>query len=808
MRRALLAAVAALLVAAPQAGAATLTVTGTADGSSPCDADQCLSIRSALAQAGEIPGADTIVVPAGDYPLASALAVSTDVTIRGAGASSTSVHGGTTFRVFDVASGVTATISYLTMAGGTATDVGGFFGGNLINRGTLVLDHIRATEGRAYSGGGLSNASGTMTVQYSLVDHNQAPDGGADSGGIQNFGTAGAPGTLTVRDSTVAFNAAGNTGGILSWGDAGNANVTTLERVTVAGNSANIGAGGIYRGDASETFTVRGSIVAGNRLGTTPSNCGAGILSGGGNLESGNDCAFAQPTDVQLTDPLLAPDLTDRRGETPVLPIPATSRAVGLAGDCTGSDQRDLARPQGVACDAGAYEAPLAVVQIDSAPPPSTRVDPRFTFSSTESNSFRCTWVRDGVTLEQGACTSPETYGDAEDGDWTFSVEALDQQGQPLGAPATRAFRVDTAAPAAPVIASPATGRATITLRGTAEPGSAVSVSDGDRAAGSTVAREDGAWSLDVAGLSEGRHDFTAVATDAAGNSSSPSEEHVVEIDLTAPSPPAVTSQAVTGGTASFTFSSPDADATFECRLDGPSGAGTFAACTSPKTFSGLAAGEYAFVVRAVDPAGNVTEAAPSPFAVAAVAAATPTPTPTPRPRPTPTFHETVVVRPISGTILVRKPGSTEYVELDATEGIPLGSTVDVKHGVVELSSVSKRGGKPEKARFSEGIFKVTQPGTTTDLTLNEPLAACKKATAAAKKPKTRKLWGDGSGSFRTRGQYSAATVRGTKWLVQDSCAGTLIKVVKGVVAVRDNVKRKTIILRGGKQYLAQPKKH
>ena len=68
---------------------------------------------------------------------------------------------------------------------------------------------------------------------------------------------------------------------------------------------------------------------------------------------------------------------------------------------------------------------------------------------------------------------------------------------------------------------------------------------------------------------------------------------------------------------------------------------------------------------------------------------------------------------------------------------------------------------------------------TTTDLTLSQPLAPCgkKKAGAAAKKPKTRKLWGDGSGSFRTRGQYSAATVRGTRWLVQDSCAGTLTKV-------------------------------
>ena len=185
------------------------------------------------------------------------------------------------------------------------------------------------------------------------------------------------------------------------------------------------------------------------------------------------------------------------------------------------------------------------------------------------------------------------------------------------------------------------------------------------------------------------------------------------------------------------------------------------------------------------------------------------TATPSPAPMPTPSFHQTVVVKRVSGRIRVRRPGSKDFVELDATQSVPLGSTVDTKAGVIQLTSLPKENGKPETAKFYDGIFKVTQKGSTTDLALNEALAACKKtqASAAAKKPKTRKLWGDGSGSFRTRGQYSAATVRGTKWLVQDSCAGTLTRVSKGVVSVRDLVKRKTIIVRAGKQYLAKPRK-
>jgi hypothetical protein len=164
---------------------------------------------------------------------------------------------------------------------------------------------------------------------------------------------------------------------------------------------------------------------------------------------------------------------------------------------------------------------------------------------------------------------------------------------------------------------------------------------------------------------------------------------------------------------------------------------------------------------------------------------------------------QTVVVATVSGKVLVRKPGSKVFVEVDAAQGIPLGSTLDTKQGVVQLTA--KAG---QTARVYDGVFKVTQTKTTTDLTLNEPLAPCGKgAKAAAKKPKTRKLWGDGTGAFRTRGQYSAATVRGTKWLVQDSCAGTLTKVAKGVVSVRDNVKRKTVLVKAGKSYLARPRR-
>jgi hypothetical protein len=46
--------------------------------------------------------------------------------------------------------------------------------------------------------------------------------------------------------------------------------------------------------------------------------------------------------------------------------------------------------------------------------------------------------------------------------------------------------------------------------------------------------------------------------------------------------------------------------------------------------------------------------------------------------------------------------------------------------------------------------------------------------------------------------------VRGTVYDVIDRCDGTLTKVKRGKVAVRDSRRRKTILVRAGKSYLAR----
>ncbi len=255
-----------------------------------------------------------------------------------------------------------------------------------------------------------------------------------------------------------------------------------------------------------------------------------------------------------------------------------------------------------------------------------------------------------------------------------------------------------------------------------------------------------------------------------------------------------------------FTLSSTEAGTTFECSLDGA----PFAACASPYDPS-AAPGAHTVAVRATDRRGNVGNVATTSFTVPApIVVAQATPTPTPPPAPTPVAGKSVVLKAASGVILVKLPGAKTFTPLDPSKGIPVGTTVDARKGTVELTSIPKAGAPPETAKFWDGIFKISQRRGITILSLVETLAPCpkkKKAHSAARKPKTRKLWGEGKGKFRTEGKYSAATVRGTKWLVQDSCAGTRTRVTVGVVDVRDNVKHKTIVLRAKKSYTARPKK-
>jgi DNA-binding beta-propeller fold protein YncE len=191
---------------------------------------------------------------------------------------------------------------------------------------------------------------------------------------------------------------------------------------------------------------------------------------------------------------------------------------------------------------------------------------------------------------------------------------------------------------------------------------------------------------------------------------------------------------------------------------------------------------------------------------------------------PAPVVGKTVNVAPTSGKVFVSVPAGgafasvsvpgikgRRFVALTEPRQLPVGSIVDTRKGSLSLTSASTAAGQVFTGTFSAGVFTALQARSgLTDLPLKglsfRPCAraAGKRASAALSRRAIRRLRSNANGRFRTRGRYSAATVRGTIWETIDRCDGTLTKVRRGVVVVRDFRKRRNIIVRAGKSYLAR----
>jgi hypothetical protein len=147
---------------------------------------------------------------------------------------------------------------------------------------------------------------------------------------------------------------------------------------------------------------------------------------------------------------------------------------------------------------------------------------------------------------------------------------------------------------------------------------------------------------------------------------------------------------------------------------------------------------------------------------------------------------------------------------LTAERQIPVGSLLDTRKGTVRLGSASTKAGETFTGTFSAGVFAALQSrsGLTTLPLKGSSFRSCAartgRASAALSRRTIRRMRANASGRFRTSGRYSAATVRGTIWDTVDRCDGTLTKVTRGVVVVRDLRKRRNIAVGAGKSYLAR----
>jgi hypothetical protein len=193
---------------------------------------------------------------------------------------------------------------------------------------------------------------------------------------------------------------------------------------------------------------------------------------------------------------------------------------------------------------------------------------------------------------------------------------------------------------------------------------------------------------------------------------------------------------------------------------------------------------------------------------------------------PPPTFGQSVDIGLISGVVIVRPAAGSSFRLGPQDRNIPVGSEIDTRRGAVDLRSAREPGqgsaassatGPIQDAHFSRGLFRVLQPKdqgglTTLDLVLGGDIRSVCGLGSVAKAPgrhlSSRVLQtlhaSDSGGSFRTRGRYSAATVRGTIWDTTDRCDGTLTAVRRGTVEVDDFGLRRTIIVHAGHRYLAK----
>ena len=272
--------------------------------------------------------------------------------------------------------GVAAENAQLTISRSTVEGNTTGIGGSVVEGGAC------GDAGAGGNGGGIATRGGAVSVFASTIAHNQAGDGGetvppGDSGGRNGQGGPGgglssSSGTVTIANTTIAANEAGdspsriddiNFGGGPGGGLYVAAESLALSHVTLAQNQS----GGGLDGDEADGFEVAvgaASAEVRNTLIVNTSNENDAACFGLPDPPNAHNLSFAPGMPgcpgASAIDPGLGP-LQDNGGPTETMAIPPGSIAVdaipSTGADCLPTDQRGISRPQGTACDVGAFEA-------------------------------------------------------------------------------------------------------------------------------------------------------------------------------------------------------------------------------------------------------------------------------------------------------------------------------------------------------------------------------------------------------------------------------------------------------------------
>ena len=864
---------------AATAQAATFTV-GTTTDTTPgatcstfpngCSLRQLIEHENGLAATSP---ADTIRVPSGSYSLASGeLLVEQNLQIAGAGARTTVIEQSTAgSRVFDIHPNgftPTVTISGLEMFLGstTSTSTNGNAGGNVLNEGTLTLSEDWITNGETTggSGAGVANVGGTLTVTHSLVADNlsfASSGAGGTAGGIDNFATRDTTARLMVDNSTFVNNtAAGGVGAIWSRCTVCTASSTTVTNSTITSNdggTAATNAGGLVVGTGS-TISVLDSIVASNTVssGATASNCSGGALitSLGHNIETGPDCGFKSTGDLQNTDPqFLTGGVSDSGGNTDTVALAVTSPAVDAvptnASGCSGTDQRDLGRPQGSGCDIGAYEQfePVEGQQFSEV---IGAIEPAA--SSGASINWGDGTSSAGTVGIDGQTSGTHTFAHA--GIYHGVINYTNSDHLPAQTPfdvkVTDAPLSGSATPVSAVVGKAFSGQVgTLTdgnpLASASDYVVTINWGDGTPSSAGTVTARPGGFVID------GAHTYANVGTYATTISVADSggSATVAHGTASAGATPATVLTGAPSVSATGAGLSGSANpnglpttAVFQYGLD-PKYSGGGPVVYTNSTPAQTVGSDFASHAVSASVTGLVPNALYHVRLAATNSAGTAfgpdvTFTTGKLPAPgSPTIGKTFNISLVSGLVLVKVDG--KFIPLTELTQIPKNTVINALHGTLTLTTAAggplgahdaaAKGKKPkkhktptQKGNFGGAVFKISQTtrgagkGLVT-LAIVEgagfkgapSYATCKKHKAAdpsaseASVKTLQLLHASAKGKFRTKGKYSAATVLGTKWTVADRCDGTLTHDITDSVSVTDFVHHKTIILHAGQSYLA-----
>jgi MYXO-CTERM domain-containing protein len=279
-------------------------------------------------------------------------------------------------------------------------------------------------------------------------------------------------------------------------------------------------------------------------------------------------------------------------------PMPYSSLGQGSHTVCVRArDSAGNQEPE-AACHTWRVDTMAPETALTSGPPdPSNTAAAEFSFSATEAASFEC-------KLDAGAyanCTSPKTYSGLGEGNHTFCVKARDAAGNVEPAAACHTWKVDTVAPDTTLTSKPTDPDKNTTA--------SFSFSATEMAVSFECSLDSGTYGGCISpktylGLADGSHTVCVRAQDAAGNLETVAACHIWTLDTVAPETvlTATPSDPSNSSSASFSFSTTDAAATFECKLD----SGAYSGCTSPKVYQSLGEGSHTVCVRTRDVAGNV----------------------------------------------------------------------------------------------------------------------------------------------------------------------------------------------------------